>query len=272
MFPPNTSTSSSGVTLPFPNTNSSDSSLVKIDYHINDHHTLNGTFFYGRDNEIAADQAYLSAQWLSTQTQKPITGGGNWTWTPNSTLVNEARFGYVYDNKLNNAVDHAVPASAYGIYTGVTDPMRGGMPQINISGFTPLGGGVNWPKYQGPDSVYQGIDYVSLLRGKHALKFGGEVRYASANGGSFRGNKGQILFNSGSGGNAFSGSTPLEDFLAGAPQLGRISFGPALRHETQWGYAGFFQDDWRVLAELDPEPRDTLRVCDADSRAAQPSR
>jgi hypothetical protein len=249
LFPPNSANTSS-VSLAFPNTNSSDSSLVKIDYHINDHHTLNGTFFYGRDNEIAADQAYLSAQWLSTQTQKPITGGGNWTWTPNSRLVNEARFGYVYDNKLNNAVDHNVPASSYGIYTGVTDPMRGGMPQINISGFTPLGGGVNWPKYQGPDSVYQGIDYVSFLRGKHAFKFGGEVRYSSANGGSFRGNKGQILFNSGSGGNAFPGSTPLEDFLVGAPQLARISFGPALRHETQWGYAGFFQDDWRILQNL----------------------
>jgi hypothetical protein len=250
LFPPNTSTSSTNVTLPFPNTNSSDSSLVKIDYHINDHHTLNGVFFYGRDNEVAADQAYLSAQWLSTQTQKPIMGGGNWTWTPNSKLVNEVRFGYLYDNKVNNSVDNGVAATTYGINTGVTDPQRGGMPQINISGFTPLGGGVNWPKFQGPDSVYQVVDYVSLLRGKHAFKFGGEVRFGSVNEGSFRGDKGQVLFNSGSGGNAFPGSTPLEDYLAGAPQLGRISFGPPLRHETQWSYAGFFQDDWRLMPTL----------------------
>jgi Carboxypeptidase regulatory-like domain/TonB dependent receptor len=250
LFPANTSTSSSSVILPFPNTNSSDSSLVKIDYHVNEHHTLSGTFFYGRDNEIAEDQAYLSAQWLSTQTQKPITGGGSWTWTPKSTLVNEARIGYLYDNKLNNAIDHGVPATTYGINTGVTDPQRGGMPQINISGFTPLGGGVNWPKFQGPDSVYQAIDSVSFLRGKHAFKFGGEVRYGSVNEGSFRGDKGQVIFNSGSGGNAFPGSTPLEDYLAGAPQFGRISFGPPLRHETQWSYAGFFQDDWRLTSRL----------------------
>jgi hypothetical protein len=249
LFPANTSASSS-VTLPFPNTNSSDSSLVKIDYHISEHHTLSGTFFYGRDNEIAADQAYLSAAWLSTQTQKPITGGGSWAWTPNSSWVNEARVGYVYDNKLNNSVDGSVPATAYGINTGVTDPQRGGMPQINIIGFTPLGGGVNWPKFQGPDSVYQAIDNVSYLRGKHAFKFGGELRYSSVHGGSFRGDKGQVIFNSGSGGNAFPGSTPLEDFLAGAPQLGRISFGPALRHETEWSYAGFLQDDWRVNPRL----------------------
>jgi Carboxypeptidase regulatory-like domain/TonB dependent receptor len=249
LFPGNSSSSSS-VILPFPNTNSSDSSLVKIDYHINDHNNLSGTFFYGRDNEVAADQAYLSAAWLSTQTQKPITGGASWAWTPNSTWVNEARFGYLYDNKLNNSIDSNVPASSYGINTGVTDPQRGGLPQINVSGFTPLGGGVNWPKFQGPDSVYQFIDYVSYLRGKHTFKFGSEVRYGSVNEGSFRGDKGQVIFNHGNGGNAFPGSTPLEDFLAGAPQVGRISFGPPLRHETQWSYAGFVQDDWRVTPRL----------------------
>ncbi len=249
LYPANTSNSSS-VTLPSPNTNSSDSSLVKIDYHINQHHTLSGVFFYGRDNEVAADQAYLSSQWLSTQTQKPITGGGSWTWVPNSNWVNEARFGYVYDNKVNNSVDNNVPATFYGINTGVTDPVRGGMPQINISGFTALGGGPNWPKFQGPDGVYQGIDYISWLHGKHAFKFGGELRHASVNEGSFRSDKGQVFFNSGSGGNAFPGSTPLEDYLAGAPQLGRITFGPPLRHETQWSYAGFFQDDWRIKSNL----------------------
>jgi hypothetical protein len=250
LFPPNTSTSSSSVVLPFDNVNSSDSSLVKIDYHINDHHTLNGTFYYGRDDEVAEDQAYLKAQWLSTQTQKPITGGGNWTWTPNSRWVNEARFGYVYDNKTNNAVDHNVPATTYGINTGVTDPQRLGMPQVNISGFTSLGGGSNWPKFQGPDGVYQGIDNVFYLRGKHAFKFGGDIRYASVNEGSFRGDKGQIMFNGSNGGNAFPGSTSLEDFLAGAPALGKVSFGPPLRHETQWSYAGFIQDDWRVIPNL----------------------
>jgi len=250
LFPANTSTSSASVILPFDNVNSSDSSLVKIDYHINDHHTLNGTFYYARDDQVAEDQAYLSAQWLSIQIQKPITGSGNWTWTPNSRWANEARFGYLYDNKTNTSVDHNVPATVYGINTGVTDPQRFGMPQINISGFTFLGGGPNWPKFQGPDGVYQGIDNVSYLRGKHAFKFGGDIRYSSVNEGSFRGAKGQIFFNGSNGGNAFSGSTPLEDFLAGAPALGKVSFGPPMRHETQWSYAGFFQDDWRVTPNL----------------------
>ena len=109
------------------------------------------------------------------------------------------------------------------------------MPQINISGFTPLGGGVNWPKFQGPDSVYQGIDYVSLLHGKHAFKFGGEVRYASVERRLLSWKKGRFCSISGSGGNAFPGSTPLEDFLAGAPQLGRISFGPASAHTRRSG-------------------------------------
>ena len=250
LYPANATTSSS-VTIGFPNVNSSDSVLGKIDYHINDHHTLSGMVFWGRDFETAQDQAFLQPQWLSTQSQKPITGGGSWTWTPNSRWVNEARLGYVYDNKANLAVDNNVPATAYGINTGVTDPKRFGMPQINVAPFNSLGGGVNWPKFQGPDSVWQGSDYVSYLRGKHALKFGGEIRRGSVNEGSFRGSKGQIFFN---GGAAFTTatatSTPFEDFLAGDPTFGKISYGNPQRHETQWLYSTFFQDDWRVTPNL----------------------
>jgi outer membrane receptor protein involved in Fe transport len=246
LYPANAGQTAS-VTIGFPNVNSSDSVLGKIDYHMSDRHTFNGMVFWGRDSEVAQDQAFLQPQWLSTQSQKPITGGGNWTWTPNSRWVNEARLGYLYDNKANLAVDHNVPATAYGINTGVTDPQRLGLSQINVAPFNSLGGGVNWPKFQGPDSVYQGSDYVSYLRGKHAFKFGGEIRHGSVNEGSFRGSKGQIFFN---GGGAFAGSTNLEDFLAGAPTFGKITYGNPQRHETQWLYAGFFQDDWRVTPNL----------------------
>ena len=255
LYPANAGQSST-VTIGFPNVNSSDSVLGKIDYHVNDHHAFNGMVFWGRDFEVAQDQAFLRSQWLSTQSQKPITGGGNWTWTPNSRWVNEARLGYVYDNKANLAQDNKTPATAYGINTGVTDPERFGMPQINVAPFNSLGGGVNWPKFQGPDSVWQGSDSVSYLRGKHAFKFGFEARHGSVNEGSFRGSKGQIFFN---GGGAFCNpqpncttamSTPLEDFLAGDPAFGKITYGDPKRHETQWLYALYVQDDWRVTPNL----------------------
>jgi hypothetical protein len=237
----------SNVTIGYPNVNTSDSVLGKIDYHVNEHHAFNGMVFWGRDFEVAQDQAFLRPQWLSTQSQKPITGGGNWTWIPNSQWVNEARLGYVYDNKANLAQDNKTPATGYGINTGVTDPQRFGMPQINVAPFNSLGGGVNWPKFQGPDSVWQGSDSVSYLRGQHGFKFGVEVRHGSVNEGSFRGSKGQIFF---PGGTAFGTSTGLEDFLAGAPAFGKITYGDPKRHETQWLYAVYFQDDWRVAPNL----------------------
>jgi hypothetical protein len=94
------------------------------------------------------------------------------------------------------------------------------------------------------------------LRGKHGFKFGVEVRHGSVHEGSFRGSKGQIFFN---GTGAFcipqptcttAASTPLEDFLAGDPAFGKITYGDPQRHETQWLSALYFQDDWRVTPNL----------------------
>ena len=103
--------------------------------------------------------------------------GVNWVWTPNSGYTNEARFGY---NRLYQPTfpdDHALSAASYGLNTGVTNPLYGGLPRINVLdlfGF-PLGGigGFNWPKVQGPDTRYLFVDHVSHTIGKHAhrLKF-----------------------------------------------------------------------------------------------------
>ena len=71
---------------------------------------------------------------------------------------------------------------AYGINTGVTDPRFFGFPLIQITSFNGsnfrLGG--NWPKHIGPDGSLQILEHVSVLRGKHAFKFGGEIIHNTA--------------------------------------------------------------------------------------------
>ncbi|MFZ3217333.1 MAG: TonB-dependent receptor [Candidatus Acidiferrales bacterium] len=231
----------------FPNAFTANNFLTKIDYHFNDRNTISGFYFFGDSNGTLADKQYVLPQYLTLLHTRAQVADANWTWTPNSTWVNEARFGF---NRIYQPViplDQDVPATQYGVDTGVTNPELGGLPSISISGFTALGNGANHPKIIGPDEAFDFIDNVSYLRGKHAFKFGGEIRKYLVDEGTFRSARGVIKFAKNA---AFSGATPLEDFFAGLPSTGSIQVGDPTRHLSQWSFAGFLQDDWRATTRI----------------------
>src|SRR6202035_1283218 len=165
---------------------------------------------------------------------------GHWAWTPSATWSNDLRVGYT------RYLLSIIPANASTpdpLNTGVTNPILQGVPNVRIDGFTELGGFHNFPKLVGPDNVYDFVDQVSNLRGKHALKFGAEFRIDKINQGTYRGGRGRIRLQNGS---AFANESPLESFLAGTPKSAALLAGDPVRHMTQNLFAGFFQDDWRV--------------------------
>jgi hypothetical protein len=229
----------------FPSIFRSDNGVLKIDYHINDRNTLSGMYFQSEGVITAEDVVYLRQQWRSVQDNRPRVLGINWTWVPNSRWVNVARFGYILMNRGTQQVDSNVPASSYGIFTGVTTV--GSLPIIRVAGFSSLGGSPGWPYRFGPDTVYQFVDYVSYLRGNHAFKFGGEFRRNLAEPSQRGAAKGAINFRPNA---AFPGATPLEDLLAGVPTFATIQSGDPGRHLSQWSYAASIQDDWRVTPKF----------------------
>src|SRR5439155_4625534 len=77
----------------FPNTNVSDNWIGKMDYRINDKHRLTGLFWFGNYSADGMDHPITNQIFKSTIQLRTWTTVENWTWTPNSTLVNEARFG-----------------------------------------------------------------------------------------------------------------------------------------------------------------------------------
>jgi hypothetical protein len=242
-----TNSPTGSVVTAFPSTNKSDNVLAKIDYNLNPHHTLSGSYFLGNDNNVSQDDPFVTQPaFLTTFKIRTMFASGRWIWTPNSRWVNETRFGFVRYNRPVQSVDHAVPATKYGINTGVTDPAAFGMPSIILGG-SQLGAFQVWPNLLGPDNNFDFLDQVSYLRGKHAFKFGGEVRYARMKSNARSEGRGKFIF----GGNqAFPGSTALEDFLAGAPAVGFVVVGNPLRNYRNKSYAGFAQDDWRIKPRL----------------------
>jgi hypothetical protein len=241
----------------FPTSNKSDNVLAKIDYTLSAHHTLSGTYFLGNDNNTSQDDPRVTLPaFLSTFHIRVQTATAHWVWTPNARWVNEARFGFVRYNRPVESVDHDVNPTTYGINTGVTNPVAFGMPNITVGG-AQLGAFPQWPSLLGPDNNFDWLDQLSYSRGTHAFKFGGEVRHATIYSAGYSNGRGTFTFG---GGQAFQAtatspaSTALEDFLAGDPTRGKLTFGNPVRNYRNDAYAGFAQDDWRI------KPRVTLNI------------
>ena len=255
------------VNLSFPTTGGSWNYMGKVDYRANDRHMFNGTYFTGRGNSIAWRET-TQPYWRVNANIVSEMGRGVWIWTPSSTWLSEARFGYNrLQAKLLNHDCVAGPdwAADYDFVSGSgpTDPQLGlpydsfgcAFPLTQISGFGDLtqenGAG---PVLTNPHT-FQALENLSWTRGTHQFKFGFEshwIRFTGTGGGG-RGprSKGQISIGSPA---AFTGATPLQSFLAGRITSASIQVGPIVRNITSHYYGAFLQDDWRVT------PRITLNL------------
>ena len=247
-------TAAEAITIPngFNNVVHVDNFVGKVDYTLNERNTINGMYFFGNNSGTVEDFSELQQKWLSDIHTRAQVVGGSWIWTPSARLVNEARIGYnrLYQPTLPG--DLNTPASAYGLDTGVTGPDTGGLPRIGFGGYFTTLGGFKWPKFQGPDSITQFIDHVSYTVGKNALKFGGELHYDRVNNASYGNARGSVNFLGGvaSPNPGPNGSSPLEDFFAGAPFKSTAEVGNPTLHLHNWAYSGFFQDDYRATKNL----------------------
>ncbi len=248
LFPVNNGALGTQINSGFPNTNRNDNFVIKLDHHLTEKQTLSGRYFFGDSLQQEQDIAVLRPEWISQSQLRAQVFGLNWVWTPSGRWANEARFGYNRFWQAILTVDNAAnPFTTYGINTGVTDPVNFGMPRIDISGFNQLGGNSGWPLLTTPNQTYQFVDNISYTTGNHTFRFGGEARHGTTVNLRNRRGKARIRFR---GDRAFAGSTPLEDFLAGAPASGEIFVGNSLRHVSIDSFGAFIQDDWRLSPRL----------------------
>jgi len=206
---------------------------------MNDHNSLNGSYFFGNDTIVGMDFFELLAQFRTKVHSRAQTAAGHWAWTPSSSWANELRGGFTHYTLQIVPDDTTFP---YKIDTGISNPLLGGIPDIRIGlgggFFSQLGAFHNFPKIVGPDKVYDVIDQISYLRGKHAFKFGGELRRDLVHQATYRGGRGRIIFSN------------LEAFLAGTPTSAGFLAGDPTRNISQWLYAGYMQDDWRITKKV----------------------
>jgi hypothetical protein len=251
---PSSGTSTSFLST-FPTINTSDNGVGKLDYHANDKNSFNGMFFYGHYNSTGEDHAFVNQLATDNAPIRAMSITASWVYTPSSNVVNEARFGYdrTTFNFVNIDVNSA--ASTYGVNTGVTNPLAGGLPSIVIAGFgnggTPvIGTAFNRPQYFTPNPYWDVQDSVSVLRGKHSIKIGGEFAHLEADAQVLNNGRGRFNFLGGGIGAALPNSTSLEDFIAGDLTSATLLGGQPLSKLTAMNFAGYVQDDWRMTPRL----------------------
>jgi hypothetical protein len=229
--------------------------LAKVNYRPNDKSQLEGMYFISEGNNVAVDNASVQVanEWLSAQHARSQAASADWTYTPTSTLVNEARFGYAhyYQTFFGNDIsqdpaNYNFKGGKYEIPTGLggpSNPIYNGIPGITFVGFNNAIG-LGWPKIIGPDRVLEFIDHVSIIRGKHAFKFGGELVANTSTENETSNAKGPMRFKSG------GGRSALLNFFEGRLNRARLFVGDPVRTLSAEGFAGFLQDDWRVTPRL----------------------
>jgi len=217
----------------------------KFDYRM-DFNLTKKDHFFGRYSGNSSNQTAIGA--LGAATGNALThirnqqGAVGWTRTISPQIVNEFRWGYnnqAYDATSTNV--GANVASNFG-FLGIPAISDINLPSIALTNYTSVGGGGYSPQFHHPWSTSLS-DSVSIIRGKHLIKFGAgwvekqdnfeDFLYRST-GFSFQG--------------LYSGNAAA-DVLLGLPQSVSAE-GFSQVHQRQQIYYGYAQDQWKINPHL----------------------
>ncbi|MFB3828816.1 MAG: carboxypeptidase regulatory-like domain-containing protein [Bryobacteraceae bacterium] len=215
----------------------SDEFQLKGDHSLSPTHQLTGSYFRqtGKSLESLAGNLIWSQRQFSW-TQQNFNASDTWTIRP--TIVNQLRMTYVrnFGGRLN------LPEQSLADY-GSNFRVQGqpSLPQITVSGFFTLGQGIAGPV---AGSNYYGLrEALSINRGSHTFKIGGEVSLEKFIHDTTLNNYGTFSFDG-----SISGSG-LTDFVLGRPRTMNQD-APITKIDNSWYYGLFLQDDWRIHRRL----------------------
>jgi hypothetical protein len=118
-----------------------------------------------------------------------------------------------------------------------------GFPSVVLAGYETLGDDPNLPVVR-RTGTFHISDSVSVQKGRHYLKGGGEVRYYLSNGYNHLFSRGQITFQG-----AFTGDA-LADLLLGLPSVTILAINDNPQALRTHAYDLFLQDDWKFRQSL----------------------
>ncbi len=183
------------------------------------------------------------------------------THTFSPTTINEVRFGWLYnhvhfyswDQNLQTANQLGIPG------VNICEPLCGGIPTFTVTGLgNSTSGGYNGFGHQNYDpthrygNIFQWVDNVTNIRGKHILKFGGDIRQIRDDMSQTNNGVGAFTFNQNNTsdlGAAGTGSG-LAALLLGYPTSVSRQLLNVFPDARQYQYFAYAQDDYRATERL----------------------
>jgi hypothetical protein len=220
----------------------------RIDFVQNSSSTWMGRYSHSRDDEISP-ALKLNGSKLINRIHQGMVGN---TRTLSPTVVNEFRFGYnsfyntfgrelafVRDVTSELAIPgmNPLPESAWGI------------PSIGINGLSGFGDSTEGP-YTNNNKVYEFIDNVSWIRGRHSFKVGAHFRIDHYNQVGNQFPRGGFQFDGRATGSLVGNATPIApsfaDFLLGYQRLSELSVQLAVTEFRALSQSYYITDTWRM--------------------------
>ena len=151
-----------------PRTLSQELYLGKLDYHLNDHNSLNASFnflHHMSPNGIQTSASSTTGSALNANGDDAVTvrnGHAAWTFIPTSTFVNEFRFGDGARDRQWDGFDQSQLGQGLGYL------------QVSVNGTT-IGPASYLPRIEPMETRYQFQDNATWTKGAHIIKFGVDI-------------------------------------------------------------------------------------------------
>ena len=214
---------------------------LRIDHKFSDTDNMHGRLTW--QNNLRDNVSILPLQ------QKNLTGNGrvlnlSWTHIFNAGLVNEFRAGYVR-GVYGDSIEESDP-KAVGVNNTLLNTLPGLLlpNSLNFGGFTAS-------ILNTVQNTYQIADNVSMIRGRHAFKFGFKIDENRFRNGEQIGGNGVANFNgmfsTGNSSIATSGNrnNHVADLLLGLPSSHGLQTNQLANLQNR-PWAVYFQDDWKL--------------------------
>ena len=215
---------------------------ANADVRLSSHNSLATKFFFANTSQLLALPSFRGTGpnvpgFGTNQTfnNRLISIQDIHTFSP--TVTNELRIGYALNT---NTTSPQEPVSDADV--GISRPNSDELPGLSLIRIAPAAGGViiGTPTSIIPAKPFVGTlaDSLTMLRGRHTLSTGMEIRYDGVNFTAQSFTRGQIDFQN------------FQNFLMGNTQVSMFGSGLNDRSQRAWDYNFFVQDNWRISPSL----------------------